>query len=215
MSLELRDINKSFSGGELKILGGLDLSLKPGEILAVVGESGSGKSTLLSIVAGFEAPDSGEVLWDGVSTGGWSEDRWAAFRKENLGFVFQSYHLIPYLTAQENIALPLRLLGRPVGGAQKWLQQLGLEARAGHLPAQLSGGEQQRVAIGRALVHRPRLVLADEPTGSLDVRTGTQVLDLLFGVLREAKQTAMLVTHSQDVAARCDRVLALRQGRLC
>jgi putative ABC transport system ATP-binding protein len=217
MSLELKSIGKSFAQGQLKILHGLDLSVAPGEILAVIGESGSGKSTLLSLIAGFEAADAGEIRWDGGAASSWSEDRWADFRRHNLGFVFQSYHLIPYLNALENLALPLRLAGRPEALESEpanWLGRLGLLERAQHLPAQLSGGERQRVAIGRALIHRPKLVLADEPTGSLDAKTGAQILDLLFAVLREAGQTAILVTHSREVAERCDRVLTLKQGRL-
>lgn len=216
MTLKLEKIAKSFhqSGTELRILENLELNLVAGEIVAVVGQSGSGKSTLLSLLAGFEQPDSGDIAWDGESTRSWNEERWASFRRESLGFVFQNYHLIPYLTAGENVALPLRLKGLPASGADALLGKLGLENRLTHLPTQLSGGESQRVAIARALIHKPRLVLADEPTGSLDARTGVQVLDLLFDLLRSAKQTALIVTHSQEVAAKCDRILTLRQGKL-
>ncbi|MGZ3722533.1 MAG: ABC transporter ATP-binding protein [Bdellovibrionales bacterium] len=218
MSLKLSGVGKSFQQGAsaLKIITDLNLEMQSGEILAVVGESGSGKSTLLSLIAGFEKPDAGEISWNGAATRSWSDDDWARFRKENLGFVFQHYHLIPYLSASENVALPLRLLGREDFAAQtaELLAQLGMSDRGHHLPAQLSGGERQRVAIARALIHRPSLVLADEPTGSLDVKTGDQVLQVLFGILRERKQTAMVVTHSQEVAARCDRVLTLKQGKL-
>ena len=221
MSLQLRQLNKSFLQGQtrLKIISDLSLQMPEGEILAVVGESGSGKSTMLSLIAGFETADSGEILWDGISTGTWSDGQWAQFRKQNLGFVFQNYHLIPYLTALENVALPLRLLKQKqadvTAKTQEFLKELGLGDRGSHLPSQLSGGERQRVAIARALIHQPRLVLADEPTGSLDVKTGEQVLQVLFRVLRERKQTAMVVTHSQEVASRCDRVLHLQQGQLC
>jgi putative ABC transport system ATP-binding protein len=218
MSLSFTQVGKSYHQGEteLKIISDLSLKIEPGEILAVVGESGSGKSTLLSLAAGFEKPVSGHIEWDGQSTAEWTADHWARFRKENLGFVFQHYHLIPYLTATENVELPLRLLGQAdfAGPAESLLSRLGMDQRGHHLPSQLSGGERQRAAIARALIHKPRLVLADEPTGSLDVKTGDQVLQVLFGVLRERKQTAMVVTHSQEVAARCDRVLALRKGRL-
>lgn len=219
MSLILKDISKSFAQGvdQLKILNQLSLTMKVGERLAVIGESGSGKSTLLSIIAGFERPDSGEISWEKQNAKLWSDEEWAAFRKRNLGFVFQNYHLIPYLNALENVELPLRLLGHDdaPARAREFLQRLGLLDRALHLPNQLSGGERQRVAIARALIHKPSLVLADEPTGSLDVKTGAQVLDVLFGVLEETRQTAMVVTHSPEVAARCDRILVLKQGQLC
>lgn len=220
MTLELRGLGKSYRQGDsdLRILEGLDLQLQQGEIVAVVGESGSGKSTLLSLLAGFTNADQGEILWNGRSTSGWSEPEWAQFRKKSLGFVFQNYHLIPYLDARENVALPMRLLDGEAAGAddmaETLLTRLGLQARFDHLPAQLSGGESQRVAIARALVHRPSLILADEPTGSLDSGTGKQVLDLLFSLLSGGKQTALIVTHSHEVAARCHRVLTLRQGKL-
>lgn len=219
MSLALTGVSKSFAQGntQLKILNDLSLTMGSGELLAIVGESGSGKSTLLSLIAGFEKPSSGEILWNGQSTRLWSEDAWAGFRKKNLGFVFQNYHLIPYLSAEENIALPLRLLGRAdfASVTRDLLAKLGIADRAAHLPSRLSGGERQRVAIARALIHKPGLVLADEPTGSLDVKTGEQVIEVLFGILRDMKQTAMVVTHSHEVAKRCDRVLVLKQGHLC
>jgi putative ABC transport system ATP-binding protein len=218
MSLSFNSVGKNYIQGPaaLKILENLSLVVKPGEILAIVGESGSGKSTLLSLTAGFDRPTSGEISWDGAGTSAWSDNEWARFRKAHLGFIFQHYHLIPYLSAVENVALPLRLLGRQDFAieAARLLEQLGLGARLEHLPNQLSGGEKQRVAIARALVHGPALVLADEPTGSLDVKTGEQVLGVLFQILRERRQTALIVTHSQEVASRCDRVLTLKQGRL-
>ena len=219
MSLTLRALSKSYVQGsvQLQILHDLSLTVARGEILAIVGESGSGKSTLLSLLAGFAAPDSGEITWDGHCTNLWSEKTWAQFRKTSIGFIFQNYHLIPYLDAQENVALPLRLLRAAQADARSaaFLQRLGLAERLHHLPNQLSGGERQRVAMARALIHQPKLVLADEPTGSLDSGTGTQVLDVLFGVLREVHQTALIVTHSHEVATRCDRILQLKQGRLC
>lgn len=218
MSLRLNAVGKSFLQGEsrLRILHDCSLELARGEIVAVLGESGSGKSTLLSLIAGFEKPDTGEISWDGVSSHSWTANDWADFRKSGLGFVFQEYYLIPYLTALENVALPLRILGQ-AGGEERaaaLLEQMGLKNRLSHLSNQLSGGECQRVGIARALAHRPALVLADEPTGSLDAKTGEQVSTLLFKLLRETKQTALIVTHSAEVAAKCDRVLTLREGRL-
>jgi putative ABC transport system ATP-binding protein len=218
MSLSLNMVGKSFiqENGRLNILKSLSLDVNPGEILAIVGESGSGKSTLLSLIAGFEKPDEGQIAWQKQSTLDWDDLTWAEFRKKNLGFVFQSYQLIPYLTAIENVALPLRLLRKPDAMIQagQWLQRFNLAGRGSHLPSQLSGGERQRVAIARALIHQPTLVLADEPTGSLDVKTGAQVLEVLFSTLQQAHQTTLLVTHSEEVAARCDRILTLQQGRL-
>jgi predicted ABC-type transport system involved in lysophospholipase L1 biosynthesis ATPase subunit len=218
LSLQVRNLVKSFAQGseKLQILNGLQLQLKDHEIIAVVGQSGSGKSTLLSLLAGFIKPDSGQLLWREQDLTNWSANQWAEFRRKNLGFVFQSFHLIPYLTAAENVALPLRLLGdaHPDQKASALLTELGLSARLSHLPSQLSGGECQRVAIARALIHLPQLILADEPTGSLDVATGQQILDLFFSTLKARKQTALVVTHSAEVAARCDRILTMRQGQL-
>lgn len=220
MTLELKGLAKSYRQGdtELKILEDLDLQLHQGEIVAVIGESGSGKSTLLSLLAGFVNADHGEIFWNSQPAGNWNEAEWARFRKKSLGFVFQNYHLIPYLDARENVALPLRLLNQNPEDADKvaetLLAKLGLKHRLHHLPSQLSGGESQRVAIARALVHNPSLILADEPTGSLDSGTGHQVLDLLFSLLSGGKQTALIVTHSAEVAARCHRVLTLREGKL-
>lgn len=218
MTIELSDVAKSFvqGGNELPILKHLSLQLQAGDVVAVVGESGSGKSTLLSLLAGFESPDHGDIRWQHGSTRDWGETEWADFRKRHLGFVFQNYYLIPYLTALENVALPLRLIGAsdPSGPALALLNEIGLGHRLHHLPSQLSGGEAQRVAIARALVHSPQLILADEPTGSLDARTGEQVLGLLFEQLMRRRQTALIVTHSHEVAARCHRILTLREGRL-
>lgn len=218
MRLQLSGVAKAFAQGEsaLPILKDLGLELAPREIVAVIGESGSGKSTLLSLLAGFEPPDAGEIRWNGDLISAWDEARWAHFRREKLGFVFQNYYLIPYLTALENVALPLRLLGAadPESAARIRLTELGLGARLHHLPHQLSGGESQRVAIARALIHAPELVLADEPTGSLDSNTGVNVLDLLFKQLEGRDVSAIIVTHSYEVAARCHRILTLKQGRL-
>lgn len=218
MNLKLQNISKSFQQADvpLRILENLNLDLSSGEIIAIIGESGSGKSTLLSLLAGFDRPDRGVIEWEGRAVSEWTEKNWADFRKREIGFVFQNYHLIPYLTALENAALPLKLIGdaRAEETARGWLGDLGLTDRASHLPSELSGGECQRVAIARALVHKPQLLLADEPTGSLDARTGQVVLDLLFELLQKYRQTALIVTHSQEVASRCHRVLTLRQGQL-
>lgn len=220
MKLKLENLSKTFSQGSaaLQILNGLDLMLPSGEVIAVIGESGSGKSTLLSLLAGFDRPSAGEIFWDGQAAGSWSPDDWARFRRVNLGFIFQNYYLIPYLTALENVALPLRLLGQSVNAeaeAARYLEQMGLGHRLNHLPSQLSGGESQRVGIARALIHQPKLVLADEPTGSLDSKTGTQILEALFQQLQSRQQTALIVTHSHEVADRCSRVYALKAGKLC
>lgn len=218
MKLVLSEVTKSFLQGSnrLEILKNLGLSVASGEVSAVIGESGSGKSTLLALLAGFIKPDSGDLRWDNSSTLKWSENEWAHFRKTHLGFVFQSYHLIPYLNAVENVALPLRLIGHPDPEAKALaaLEALGMAPRAHHYSSELSGGECQRVAIARALIHQPALLLADEPTGSLDQKTGTQVLDLLFRELGERRQTALVVTHSREVAARCHKVYELRDGQL-
>lgn len=217
--LDLEKVSKSYSQGgtKLEILKDLELKVAPQEIVAIIGESGSGKSTLLSLIAGFDQADSGQVHWSGQNALRWKEREWAEFRKKRLGFVFQHYHLIPYLTAQENVALPLKLNGQaqdPLTSAKQLLTQLGLGHRLTHLPQQLSGGECQRVAMARALIHGPSLVLADEPTGSLDVKTGHGVLNVFFELLKGSRQTAIVVTHSHEVADRCDRVLTLRQGKL-
>jgi len=218
MTLRLHELRKSHIQGtaQIPVLNQLSLEVASGEVIAIVGESGSGKSTLLTLLAGLDVADSGEMLWDQQSTQQWNEPQWARFRMQNLGFVFQNYYLIPYLTALENVALPLRLLGVPSPDeqARELLSNLGLGARMSHLPTQLSGGEAQRVAIARAIIHQPQLVLADEPTGSLDTKTGHDVLDLLFDLFQSRKQTAILVTHSAEVARRCHRVLTLKQGRL-
>lgn len=218
MNLEIKNLRKSFAQGstQLQILKDLGFSLRTGQVAAIVGESGSGKSTFLSVLAGFEHADAGSIIWDQDDATDWAEDDWARFRRLHLGFVFQNYHLIPYLTALENVALPLRLNGHPDPEpiAKSFLSRLGLGLRLDHLSNQLSGGECQRVAIARALIHEPKLLLADEPTGSLDLKTGEQVLDLLFEELRTRRQTALIVTHSTDVAKRCDQIFTLREGRL-
>ena len=200
----------------VSVLRGLSLTVGAGSSVAVCGPSGSGKSSLMLLLAGLERPSSGRVCVDGVDLGGLSADALADLRRERMGIVFQSFHLLPSLNALDNVALPLQMAGdrhaRLV--AAQMLARVGLDDRCDHRPAQLSGGEQQRVAIARALVHRPRLLLADEPTGNLDDQTGESVRDLLFALNREMGTTLLLITHDTDFAARCDRTLRLHDGVL-
>ncbi|WP_092992472.1 ABC transporter ATP-binding protein [Thiohalomonas denitrificans] len=202
--------------GRLHLLQDIDLSVMPGEAVAVLGVSGSGKSTLLGLLAGLDRPTTGQIWLDGIEITALDEDGRAALRARLLGFVFQSFQLLPNLNALENVMLPLELAGAdaPHERAAELLAVVGLSERARHLPHQLSGGEQQRVAIARAFATRPRLLLADEPTGNLDTRTGAQVIDLLFGLNAEHGTTLLLVTHDAGLAGRCDRALELEAGRL-
>ncbi|MCU0934621.1 MAG: ABC transporter ATP-binding protein [Gammaproteobacteria bacterium] len=202
--------------GTLEILAGTDLSMAPGESLAVIGESGSGKSTLLSLLAGLDTPSEGRVWIDGTDLTALGEDGRARLRGRLVGFVFQSFQLIPSLTALENVMLPLELAGGedPRGAALEVLDRVGLGARVRHYPSQLSGGEQQRVALARAFSTRPRLLFADEPTGNLDRRTGERVRDLLFRMNAEQATTLVLVTHDPGLAEHCERTLRLEGGRL-
>jgi len=204
------------AGTPVPVLDRVDLSVASGERIAVTGPSGSGKSTLLLLLAGLERPSAGSVEIDGRSLGELDSDALADLRRDRIGIVFQSFHLVPSLDALENVALPLEIAGRSDAHerARALLDAVGLSARATHHPAELSGGEQQRVAIARALAHGPRLVLADEPTGSLDDRTGETVADLLFELCRRESGSLVLVTHNAAIAARCDRVLRLHGGRL-
>ena len=218
MSLRAVDLHKYFetAAGRIEILRGLDLEVAAGEPLAVLGESGSGKSTLLSLLAGLDAPTRGDVEIDGRSLGAMSEGELAAFRGRELGIVFQQFHLMGGLSALENVALPLELQGTAdaLTRARDALDQVGLSPRGDHLPARLSGGECQRVAIARAIVVEPALLLADEPSGSLDRRTGDAVNALLFDLVARRGTTLVLVTHSQALAEACDRRLHLEDGRL-
>ncbi len=201
----------------LTILDGVSLAIQQGEAVAVVGASGSGKSTLLGLLAGLDLPSSGQVLLDGTDLATLDEDGRAQLRARLLGFVFQSFQLLPSLTALENVMLPLELSGRAGQAreeAQRLLQRVGLASRCGHLPHQLSGGEQQRVAIARAFATGPRLLLADEPTGNLDAHTGERVVELLFSLNAEHGTTLVLVTHDQTLAAHCHRRLELEAGQL-
>lgn len=220
MSLKIEALRKQYHQGSetLEILKGVSAEFKLGETVAIVGQSGSGKSTLLSLLAGLDRPSSGDVIVDGQSLNQLSEEEMTHFRGERIGIVFQQFHLLPHLTALENVMIPLEILkpGPDVRDkALKLLKQVDLGHRANHLPSQLSGGECQRVAIARALVVEPRLLLADEPSGNLDPTTGEKVMGLFFDVVRKAQVTGLLVTHSRELAARCDRVLELKNGVLC
>jgi putative ABC transport system ATP-binding protein len=216
--VEVRGLSKRVVSpeGELELLRDIQFSILPGEAVAVLGASGSGKTTLLGILAGLDTPSAGTVLIEGADLFALDEDGRARVRRDTIGFVFQSFHLLPTLTAVENVMLPLELAGRADARAQaeQLLARVGLERRLRHYPRQLSGGEQQRVAIARAFATRPRLLFADEPTGNLDRATGARVIELLFEINREQATTLVLVTHDEAVAARCTRRLMLDDGRL-
>jgi|SRR6266498_2352022 len=205
------------SGGRpVEVLTDVSLELPAGQFLAISGPSGSGKSTLLGLIAGLDRSTSGRITVDGVEITGLGEDELARFRRDTIGYVFQSYHLIPTLTALENAAVPLELGGDAdaVARARALLEEVGLGDRAHHYPAQLSGGEQQRVAVARAIARRPKLLLADEPTGNLDSATGKQIIELLVALNRHRASTLVLVTHDPALAAYADRVVTLRDGRV-
>ena len=203
-------------GAPLTILQDISFTVMPGETVAIVGASGSGKSTLLGLLAGLDVPTAGAIRLDGVSLAALDEDARAVQRGKLLGFVFQSFQLLPALTALENVMLPLELAGRKDAAAQAadWLERVGLGHRLKHYPKHLSGGEQQRVALARAFSPAPRLVLADEPTGNLDAATGQQVIELMFDLNAKQGTTLVLVTHDEAIAARCGRVLRIQAGRL-
>ncbi len=205
------------SGGRsLTILDGITLDVAAGEVCAITGPSGSGKSTLLGLVAGLDRPSSGSIVVAGVEITRLDEDALARFRRETLGYVFQSYHLIPTLTAVENVAVPLEIAGAPnaLGRARALLDDVGLGDRAHHYPVQLSGGEQQRAALARAVALDPGLLLADEPTGNLDSATGARIIELLLALKRRRGATLVLVTHDEALARHADRVVTLRDGRV-
>ncbi|WP_068118451.1 ABC transporter ATP-binding protein [Tropicimonas marinistellae] len=216
--LSLADVTLSLDGnaGRVEILHGISLDVAEGETLGLVGPSGSGKSSLLMLMGGLERATSGSIVADGHDLSAMGEDALARFRRHHMGVVFQSFHLIPTMTALENVATPLELAGAgdAFDRAAQELRAVGLADRMDHYPAQLSGGEQQRVALARAAAPRPRLLLADEPTGNLDGNTGDAIVDLLFGLRDRHGATLILVTHAPDLAARCDRVLRLSDGRL-
>ena len=213
--IQVRALTKSIDTGthRVDILKGIDLEIPKGQFAAIMGPSGSGKSTLLGLLAGLDSPTSGQVLLDGEDITQLSEDRMAELRARKIGFVFQSYHLIPTLTAEENVMLPMELAGRASAArARELLDRVGLSGRFDHYPVQLSGGEQQRVALARAFALRPPILLADEPTGNLDSATGEAVLKLLLELNREEGATLVLVTHEQAIARSAGRTIVLRDG---
>ncbi|MBT3342064.1 MAG: ABC transporter ATP-binding protein [Gemmatimonadetes bacterium] len=216
--LETRQLTKTYTSGDrpLTVLDNVSIAIEAGSTSAIVGPSGSGKTTLLGLCAGLDRATSGSVILDGVSLDGLDEDARARLRNERVGFVFQTFQLVPTLSAIENVGVPLELRGerKVTEQAKEWLTRVGLGDRLHHYPSQLSGGEQQRVGIARAFINRPRILFADEPTGSLDGQTGAAVEELLFEINAEAETTLILVTHDADLAARAGRVIRLRDGRV-
>ncbi|HEX8435156.1 ABC transporter ATP-binding protein [Archangium sp.] len=218
--VELNEVSKSYAEGDAvrEVLSGVRLSLYAGEFVVLLGRSGSGKSTLLNLISGIDLPSRGTVRVDGRELVSLSEHQRTLLRRERIGFIFQAFNLLPTLTVEENIRLPLELTGRDSpashGRVRELLDRVGLGNRAASFPDRLSGGEQQRVAVARALAHSPPLLLADEPTGNLDEETGRKVLDLLEGLTRQENACALIVTHDPDMVSRADRVLAMEAGRL-
>lgn len=218
MSLTLKNVFKSYQQGPetLMILKDLRLQVETGELVAIVGASGSGKSTFLSLVAGLDAFDKGEISINQQNIGSLNKKQMTQFRAETIGFVFQQFHLISHLTAFENLALPLQILGRPHDDSFiiQELDNVGLKNRATHRPTEMSGGECQRLGVARALITKPSLLLADEPSGNLDTETGRKVMSLFFDQVRKTKTTTLLVTHDLELAKSCDRKLILKDGQL-
>jgi putative ABC transport system ATP-binding protein len=218
--LEARDVRKAFGEGEalVEALRGVDCGVRKGEMLAIMGRSGSGKSTLLTLLGGVDVPTSGQVLLEGTDLATMSDDERTLIRRRRIGFVFQSFNLLPILTAEENVALPLELDGRAARVARdkaaEMLELVGLEKRRSHLPGKLSGGEQQRVAIARALAIEPAILLADEPTGNLDSASGKRITTILRELVDKHEQTIVLVTHDPQVAAIADRVVYVADGKI-
>lgn len=216
--IDLRDVKLTLPSlaGEVNILRGISLTIEKGEAVGMVGPSGSGKSTLLMVLAGLEVPSNGLVSVAGANLAALDEDALARFRRDHVGIVFQSFHLVPTMTALENVAIPLELAGRrdAFERAAEELEHVGLSHRLDHYPAQLSGGEQQRVALARAVAGDPAILMADEPTGNLDATTGEQIITLMFDLHKRRKTTMVLITHDQELARRCDRVVRLRDGKI-
>ncbi len=215
----IREVSKRFGGANSRtVLSSMNLEVSAGDYIAIMGESGIGKSTMLNIIAGLETLDSGDVLLDGVSLGGLTDDELTRLRRRHIGFVFQAFHVLPYLSVAQNVELPLALLQMDTeaihGRVGEMLDAIGLSARAHSMPRELSGGELQRVAIARALVHRPRLVLADEPTGNLDPDTAAQILSLLKSQIKQNQAAGILVTHSPEAARTADRIFTLMSSGL-
>jgi putative ABC transport system ATP-binding protein len=214
--IDAANVTLSLGSGDARvdILKGVSLVLGRGERVAILGPSGSGKSSLMAVLAGLETPSSGRIRVAGQEISGLSEDGLAEARRGRIGIVLQAFHLIPTMTALENVAVPLELAGHadPFGAAARELEAVGLGHRLGHYPTQLSGGEQQRVALARALGVRPAILFADEPTGNLDATTGEAIVSLLFERLSDTRATLLLITHDRDLAARCDRIVTMRDG---
>ncbi|TLP41285.1 ABC transporter ATP-binding protein [Arcobacter arenosus] len=218
MMLELKSLKKTYQQGDekIEIYNDLNFSLKEGEQVAIMGKSGAGKSTFLSLVSGIIKADSGDIVLNNISYNDLQENELNDFRASNIGFIFQNFHLVSYLNALENVMLPAKVCGisNPKEKAIELLKAVGLEHRLNHIPSQLSGGEKQRVAIARALIHNPKIILADEPSGNLDEETGIAVMDKLFELIKQNNTTLILVTHSKDVAARCEKTYQLAHGVL-
>ena len=216
--LEVKELTKKYGQGESEViaLDHVSFSVERGEFVAIVGASGSGKSTLMNMIGGLDHPTGGSVLIEENDITSMSEDELAIFRRRNLGIIYQFYNLIPTLTAEENIALPWKLDGRKENKKRlaEILQLLGLEKRAKHLPGQMSGGQQQRVSIGRALINEPAFILADEPTGNLDSRTGMEIMDILKHANQKYKQTILLVTHDERIALQAGRIITIGDGKI-
>ncbi|THB74039.1 MAG: ABC transporter ATP-binding protein [Desulfobacteraceae bacterium] len=219
MILELKQIQKSFEqprSGTIQVLNNINFSVDAGETVAITGHSGSGKTTLLSLIAGLDLPDTGQILLDGENLCQMKENQLARFRALKIGMIFQQFHLMPHLTARENISLPLEILKQDNirRRVDEMLEKIGLTDRQHHVPAQLSGGENQRVAIARALIITPKLLLADEPTGNLDIQTGNKIAALLFDLVEKENKTLIMVTHNLVLADQCQQVWKLEQGSL-
>ena len=216
--LKTTKLTKVYGAGDTAVTAAdhIDLTINKGEFTAIVGASGSGKSTLLHLLGGVDTPTSGKVYIDGDSIYDLNDEKRSIMRRRKVGFIFQTYNLIPVLTVEENIKMPLLLDGKKVDDRElyKIIDLLGLSARRRHLPSQLSGGQQQRVAIGRAIIHNPSIIIADEPTGNLDKKNGEEVMNLLTKAVREMGQTLILVTHEPDIAAMADRIIHLEDGRI-